>query len=525
MNELRALLSLELRSLYGINRFLHTKDKKEKNRYRLLIGAWIILIAMAFSYVGLLVYGLCMGGLGGVVPAYLAVLSSMLILAFGIFTAGSRIFGQKGYDILAALPVKSGSIVLARFLTMYVEDLILTLVILLPGIAVYGFCLQPRIGFYWTAAVGAVCIPAIPLVLSTLLGTLVLAISSRMKRKSMVQTVLMVAFVLVVVLGSFGAGPLLENMTPEAFAQLAQVVAGAFARLYPPAMWLNAAMLGTNYWGLLLFAAVSLAVMAGAIWVAAKNFPRIQHHLQTFAARHDYQIGAMESRGLLKALYIREAKRYFSSSIYVTNTIIGPILGAVMAIGLCVTGLDSLRQQLPVDIPSLLPFLVAGVFCIMTTSCTSISMEGKSFWVIKSLPIPTKPLLDSKILLNLSLMLPFYVVSLIAMAMATRPDALEFLWLGLIPAVIMVFSVVFGITVNLKLHSFDWEKEEAVVKQSAPAALGGFAGFFLAVGSGAAVMLTPTAYGNLVRAALCLVLAGLTWLLYQHNNKAVLSRL
>ncbi len=64
----------------------------------------------------------------------------------------------------------------------------------------------------------------------------------------------------------------------------------------------------------------------------------------------------------------------------------------------------------------------------LTTSCTSISMEGKQFWVIKSLPIPTKALLDSKITLNLGLMLPFYLISLAAIAIAVKPGLLELLW-------------------------------------------------------------------------------------------------
>lgn len=523
MNELRTLLALELRSLFGINKALHTRDKKAKSRYMGLCVAWAMLIVMVFVYVGGLVYGLCILGLSQIVPAYLTVLSSLLILAFGLFTAGNRIFGAKGYDLLASLPVRSHSIVISRFLTLYFEDLLFTLVILLPGLTVYGICCQPELGFYLTALVGAVLIPVIPLVISVLLGTLILAVSSRMKSKSLVQSLLTVALVVGIMLGSFGMDSMEDSFTPEMFTQLAQTLARLFEKLYPPAMWLNNALCEGSIGHLLLFAGVSVPVAALAVYLVAKSYHTVSRRLGSFSAKHDYKIGAMESRGVLKALYFRELKRYFSSSIYVTNTITGPILGALMAIALCVTGMDAL--QLGIDIPSVLPFAFSAVFTMMTTTSVSISMEGKQFWVVKSLPISTKTLLDSKILLNLSLMLPFYLVALVAMVIAVQPSALELVWLAVIPAVIMLFAVVFGITVNLKSHSFDWEKEETVVKQSASALLGGFAGFLLSAALGIGAFLLPSQYADPAKALACLVLLGITLLLYRKNNRAALNAL
>ncbi len=525
MNEIRTLLALELRSLYGINKYCHTKDIKAKNRYRVLMAAWVILIFTVFAYVGGLIYGLCILGLNTIVPAYLTVLASLLILAFGLFTAGNRIFGQRGYDILMSMPVKPSSIVISRFLSLYAEDLLLTAAVMLPGVATYGYLQRPDFVFYLAAALGTLLIPAIPLVISTLLGTLILAVSARMKRKSMVQTVLMVLLVIGVLAGSFAMGNSAEKFTAEMFSRLAQTIASLLERIYLPAMWLNAAMVQASIAHLLLFALVSLGAMGVTVLVVAKNFCGIASRLQSFSAKHNYKIGSMESRGVLKALYIREAKRYFSSSIYVTNTILGPILGAVMAVALCVTGVDSIQNALPVDVKGILPFVFAAVFCMMTTTATAISMEGKQFWTVKSLPIPTKTLLDSKILLNLSLMLPFYIVSVVAMAIATKPNFLQLLWLLLLPGAIIVFVVVFGITVNLKFHSFDWEEEGTVVKQSLPAALGGFAGFFLSLILAGAVLAIPAQYGNLLRAAICLALFVATIWLYRRNNRVDLSAL
>ncbi len=527
MCEIRTLLFLELRSLYGINRFIHTRDKKAKKRYGMLGVVWLMLIGMILSYVGGMVYGLCFLGLADIVPAYLVVLSSLLVLVFGLFKAGNRIFGQKGYDILASMPLTSRSIVISRFLSLYIEDLLVTLLIMLPGTLVYGICQKPDFGFYLMAFLGALFVPALPLVISTLLGTLIFAVSSRMKSKSMVQTVLMVLLVVGVLIGSFGMSGMAEDFTLEQISALAKTIGDLLGKIYPPAMWLGHAMIEGNILLLGLFVLLSIAVAVCAVWLVSVKFHTILRRLKNITAKHQYQLGAMEAKSLLKALYVREAKRYFSSSIYVTNTIIGPIMGAILSVALCILGLDTITDVLPIelDIAGLVPFLVAAVFCMMTTTCTSISMEGKQFWVIKSLPIPAKTLLDSKILLNLSLMLPFYLVSVIAMAIAIRPNVLQFLWVLLIPASLMLFSVVFGITVNLKIYSFDWEKEETVVKQSAPAALGGFAGLLLSLILGGSVFLIPPMYGDMARLAGCLLLWSGTAILYRKNNRICLRDL
>lgn len=525
MNELRTLLILELRSLYGVNQLLHTHDRKQRNRYRLLAGVWIFLILLTFVYVGSLVYGLCSLGMAEIVPAYLAMASSLLILVFGLFTAGNRIFGQRGYCLLSSMPLRAGSIVLSRFGTVYLEDLLLTLLIFLPGTAVFGFCQHPGAVFYLVAILGVLFLPAIPLVLSTLFGTLILALSSRMKHKAMAQTVLMVLFVVVTLSVSFILpGTQDSEISPEQLVNLAQTIGDVIGKAYPPALWLGNAAIYGDLTELGRFLLVSAASAAITVIIVTRNFHKILRRLMNSSAKHNYKLGAMASRGLRKALYIREARRYFSSGIYVTNTIIGPIMGTILAIGLCVAGLEPPEASLPPVLPvrQLIPYFFAGVFCTMTTTSVAVSMEGAQFETIKSLPVPTKDWLDSKILLNLSLMLPFALVSLLALALGLKPDPAQLVNLVTVPASIMLFSVVFGITVNLKFHSFDWEKEEAVVKQSFSAMAGGFSGLLLALVMGAASVALPL---ELTGTLFSLIVLDVTWRLYRKNNQVILTDL
>ncbi len=315
MNEIKLLTLLELRSLYGINKYRHTKDKKEKRRYIALATASTLLIVMICFYVGALVYGLCSLNLSDIVPAYLTMIAALLIFMFGIFKTGSTLFSPKGYDLLTSMPLRPMSVILSRFLRMYTEELLLTLLIFLPGTILYGICVRPNILFYLITLFGILLIPAIPLVLSTIFGTLVTAISSRMKHKSLTQTFLMLVFLILILVGSFVMGNSAETYTPEVLTNFAATVGNTITSIYPPAAWLGNIIVSQNIPALLLFLGVSILPMSLTILTVSKNYLTISRRLFSTMARHSYQMETLKTCTLLKTLYLRELKRYFSSSI------------------------------------------------------------------------------------------------------------------------------------------------------------------------------------------------------------------
>lgn len=209
-----------------------------------------------------------------------------------------------------------------------------------------------------------------------------------------------------------------------------------------------------------------------------------------------------------------------SSSIYVANTIIGPIMGCVLSGALLVNGTEMIQNFLPVpfDVNRAVPFVIAGVFSMMTTTAASVSMEGKNWWIVKCLPLSMKEILDAKILMNLLLFLPFYLLSELLLFFSLKPDAQELLWLVRVPAVIILFACVYGITVNLHFPVLEWENEVRIVKQSASAVLGGMGGFILAILCAAVVGGVPEAYVVYLEPGLCGVILIFTVILYRKNN-------
>ncbi len=326
--------------------------------------------------------------------------------------------------------------------------------------------------------------------------------------------------VLGIMYGSSRLSAIEGNIDSEMLKNLSASMMSLLGKVFPPAVWFGACITRGDILGGVLCAALSLAVFAVVAAGVILCFQKVCQGLYSNVAKHNYQMGALKANSVLSSLCRREFRRYFSSSIYVANTIIGPIMGCVLSGALLVTGTETLKKllPLPIDIGQVLPFLIAGVFCMMTTTATSISMEGKNWWIVKSLPLSAKNILDAKILMNLLLFLPFYLLSELFLIFALKPGTGELLWLLLIPAAIILFSCVYGITINLHLPLLEWESEVRVVKQSASSMLGSMGGIILAILCAVAVGIVPEGYAAYLKAGICVVILTATAVLYHKNN-------
>lgn len=527
LTQIKSLARLELCNIYNLNVFRFTKDKKAKRKSIAMLILWCFLLSILCFYIGGLVYGLILLGLSDIVPAYLFTISSLLIFFFGIFKAEGVFFRKNGYDFLCSLPVTPAAIIISRFFRMYVENLGITLAILLPGCAVFAWLAHPDSFFYLSGTFGLLFLPLAPTTAATLIGVLVTGISSRMKHKSLATSGLTISVILVIILGSSKLSTLESSITLELMKNLSVTVLELLEKIYPPAVWFGTAVIHHNLKKYLMYIGLSISVFIIVIFLICENFHSICRKLYSTTAKHNYQMETLKKNSVLHSLCKREFQHYFSSSIYVTNTIIGPIMGTVLSGMLLFTDVDSITEVIPlsIDIHGLIPFALAGIFCMMTTTAASISMEGKNWWIVKSLPLTTKQILDAKVLMNLLLILPFYVISEVFLIAAFKPGFIDIIWLLLIPALLILFSCIYGITINLHFPVLNWENETAIIKQSTSSVLGGMGGFLLAFLCIVILILFPGSYSNLVKSVICILLLGITIWLYQKNNRTNLQEI
>ena len=123
----------------------------------------------------------------------------------------------------------------------------------------------------------------------------------------------------------------------------------------------------------------------------------------------DFEIWNLESE--------KELKRYFSSPIYMFNTSFGLLLSIVITIVLCFN--DKIESSLSafnevginLSMPVIFYMLILFIATLTQITASSISLEGKTINITKSLPISSKLVLKSKIFTCFVIELPFLLIS------------------------------------------------------------------------------------------------------------------
>ena len=116
-------------------------------------------------------FGMALSALGALdlLPAFLCLTGAGMAFMFTAFGAGGVLFGGRDNDLLLALPVPGWMLLAGRLLAVYLENLLVFGLTLIPGMALYAaFGGAPQ----GLALAAAVALPAalVPTVLAALVG-------------------------------------------------------------------------------------------------------------------------------------------------------------------------------------------------------------------------------------------------------------------------------------------------------------------------------------------------------------------
>ena len=103
LRQIHKLTAIQLCNLFGFNEFRHTKDSKKKDRFMLLVLAWLVVIALIVVYVAMLSIGLAKMGMSEIIPIYLYMITSLVILVFSFFKAKNLL--KKKFKIITIIVI------------------------------------------------------------------------------------------------------------------------------------------------------------------------------------------------------------------------------------------------------------------------------------------------------------------------------------------------------------------------------------------------------------------------------------
>ena len=513
--QIKLLTKISLCSRFRLNEFRYTNDRGLKRRY-LFMGLLVaVLILMAVAYVCGLSYGLIVMQMGDLVPAVLTLIVSVAVFLYTVFQAGPLLFELHTYENQITLPVTVRAIIISRFLSMYIISMLAGMGVMVPGLAVYGVMEHPGVTFYLYGLISMIFVPLVPLTAASITGVVITGISSRWKRSGLVATGLALCAICLVFLVSFWLSGRDEQQLMDLVQQMASLLERQIQRLYPPALWISQALVQGNIRMLALFLLVSAGGFIFFLELLQHFYEKICSLLGSYFAKGNYRMKRLSARGILYSMVQREMRHYFSSTVYVTNTLAGEVLMVFLAVAVLVSGSDSIEQMtgMPGLLERVLPVILGMLPAMMPLSACSVSMEGTQWWMMQTLPVSVRDIVYSKALTSIIIALPFYLVSEILLLVALKPDLPGAVCLIVVPVVYIVYVSVLGVAVNLKFPVMEWESEVRVVKQSASVFVMSVTGIISGMVPAGILIYFRNSPAYIIYGALLCLLTGVTWVI------------
>ena len=474
-----------------------------KKGKRILMGsAYFLVCAIIALYSGVGAYGLCYFGAGDAVIPVVSHVSMLLVLMIGLFKMAALLYESKDIEFLLSLPIPVWMIPVAKLSSSVVFSTLMVLLLLVPSAAVVAVMsgqLQVLVLSIFLSPV----IALVPCVLSAVLSSVAVRISVHFQHRTNVKTVLMLMMILFLpsVLNLFST---VENITLQGVAVESSVALSPLAKLC------DAALSG-DLLSILAFVLMSFGISCAGIMLVAHGYLRIVSRCKS-SVKKRYHLKPLKASAKMKTLVQREFVHYASSSLYMMNTAFGLVVALALVIAVCVMPLDELAILMEIelgvkDMMQIMPVLFAMVCAMCCTTASSLSLEGKSLWLLKSLPVTRKDIYVSKIMMNVLLNLPVVLLGGIVLMVRFSGSLLFKCFCVLFPLCFCVLGAVAGMLMNAWFQNYSWTNEAEVVKQGFASFLGMLFPLLLGALCIAVMLVVKT---EAVLMLLCLGVAGLT---------------
>lgn len=393
--------------------------------------------------------------------------SSIFALVGSVFASQSYLFDAKDNDLLLSMPIKPSAVLLSRMLSLFLLNCIYSYLIFVPVGIAYGvfFHFNVLTAFYFVLSL--IMIPSVATALGCVFGFLLSRISAKIPNKNLLTVVFGFLMLGILVLLGFNLGPIVSLMMNH-IEDVAALVKESFGLFY----WYGIAASTGNFLYLIPILVISLALPVIIFIFLSKRFTKIVAH-KAILKKKKYVEKPMKKTNLLWALVKKEVGYFLSIPSYVMNAGMSTIMSILLGVTLILEG-DVITEWLPKLFPdasgSLMTLTIGSALAMCCTmndvTAPSISLEGKTLWILKSTPIKPMTVFVAKAVLAPIVSLPGVIFTSIVSAIMLPLNSGEILFIILTPLLASLFSGFLGVCINLKLPRFDWSVEIAVIKQS-----------------------------------------------------------
>ncbi len=456
----KTLLKVYLNSFETVFMLFGKKGEKQKDKpggaKRILgVTGIVILILVVYSSYIFTVYNYSLMSVeNGFYKEFLYVLiglSQLFVLFLGGSVAMTNLYFSEDAQLLLSLPITSYETYAAKFTVTYLSQLIIS-AFFVPFLIAYGIALSTYgvfLGawFYILSVLSFLLTPAVPMFVFSIFSTPFLFLASLFKRKEVAKTVfsllsslLFFAVYFVFILGPSGMGD-----DPETGAEMISLYKG-FGKAFIYNYSFCESMLGNNpALNIFVYIAENVLLLALTIlfcgFLYKKIIPRFMETGSIGKKRTKRKDVVFSAGNIRRNLMLKDIKLILNNpSLYISV-----IICCVMII---VWPLLSSNLFFDAELNVYANELMKIGFCsymaiIMIAASASslsgvlVSLEGKNFATLKSLPIPAKEVVGSKMKVSSAISIAYCLLYFISTVATAKNVASVML--------ILVSSVLFGL--------------------------------------------------------------------------------
>ncbi len=540
MTSFFALLRLQLLSRYADLKPRNLKKEFKEHKGRSVwktIGVIVLVLYLAgflFFFEKTILDVLMQMGMPDLLLSMAVTVTMLGTLIVSFFFIMSSLYFGRDSAFIAALPVRSRTVLAAKLCQVWISEAGFSLIFILPACILYGVRVGVEPLFYPRALLAALGAPVLPIAIVAFVSTLLIRFSSLWKHRDTVATVFGLAFMGAYMYFAFNMGAVSGG--GEANDMLIQFMQSNFARIdtmtraFPPAAWAAKGILGD--WGqLLLFLAACAAAMALAIGVIGfwyRNLSLLQSETPTETKKKGGTKNASFSGGsAFKALCMREVRQILRVPAYATNSLPTAFMPAFMVVMMYLVFTRSMNSEggsmeellanfntdwfLPI-----LTALMAYMACMNPAVATSVSREGKGHDFMNALPVSAKTIVLSKLAVGYLLSLAGVLVAAVAIAVMFPVAAVHAALAFVLCALYVYATSCLSLARDVKHPKLDWVTEQEAMKQNFGSLFGLLIGWAILIALGGLTFLLvflwniPMIPYFLIMAALLLGIGALT---------------
>ncbi len=454
--------------------------KSSKSAMIILFGFVFVSFMFMFFSMAYMMSELIFSGYSWLYFSVFGTLATLMGIFGSVFMTYNALYEAKDNDLLLSMPIPSGMILFSRMAGLYISAFFFETLVSLPVFIVYLINAPFNIPSLLFSLLNLFVLPLFALSVSCVLGWFIAFFASKIRNKSIITVAFSVVFFAVYYFCAIRLNRII-NLIITNSEEIGEWIKKFLYPLYK--MGQGCAGDVISYIAFLLFISVLFGVIYKILSVSFIKLATTKRGMKKTL----YKEKTAKKASAKTACFRKELLYFKNTPVYMLNCGLGSLIMIVVAVLAAVkkdsiAEIFSVAEQIPL---SSMPFVLGLGLCFMSSmnniTSVSISLEGKTLWLLKSVPLDIKDIIFGKLMLHISVTgIPLFIADVIILC-AVKADLLNSFLIIIFSQIFMILCAFSGLMANFIFPKLDWTNETVPIKQSISSMVGMFSGLLFTI--------------------------------------------